>query len=192
MLENNLLQAEIGPDLVYPGHPFPPNLCLMLTRFPSGFRELALSRKLSMQCINFINLIVLSLKDGCEVKDALSATSDELLGKPRLTTLERLLATALSARNIYAERKITTPNPVYSIYVQKQVVLLASSPDIQFCDPDVLNWSCLMLRATTEKGTDSWRWADTKLRMTAMTDKRQDELGASFLPIMQDTLSLGH
>jgi hypothetical protein len=40
-----------------------------------------------------------------------------------------------------------------------------------------------MLRVTTEKGIESWRWANAKLGMGEVSDTRHKELGNAFLPI---------
>lgn len=183
MRDNNLLHAETDTELTYPKHPFSADLCRKLTGFPRGFREMALSRKLSIECIDYVHLMVLSSKDGSKSTEALSGASDEFLGRSGLTTLERLLATAVCAYNINAERSFITPNPLSLMYVEEQVRIIASSRDMDRCDKDVLEWACLMLRATTEKGTESWRWADTRLRIRTVSDARRKDLGEAFLPI---------
>jgi hypothetical protein len=87
---------------------------------------------------------VLSSRDGSESTEALSDTSDKLLGRSGLTTLERLLATALCAYNTYAERSFIMPNPLWLMYVEEQVRIVASCPDIDRCDLDVLDWACML------------------------------------------------
>ena len=180
--ESSLLYGKAGIDLVYPRHPFPADLCLRLTSFPAGFRELALTRKLSMQSIDFIHLVLLSSRDSGEVSSALSSTSDELLGKPGLTTLERLIAIALSAYNALRSAR---PIPVFLLYFQEQVRILASKPDICTCDLGVLDWACMMIRTFTETDTGSWRWADSMLQGKYLSDLRREQLNEAFLPVPQ-------
>lgn len=182
MQKNSPLYGKTSSDLVYPKHPFPADLCLKLTSFPAGFRELALSKKLSIQSIDFVDLVLIAARDSGEVSSALSSTSDELLGKPGLTTLERLVAIALGA---YNARQSSRPIPVFLVYLQEQVKILASKSDIYTCDPDVLDWACLILRASTERNTGSWRWADSKLQGNDLSELRRKQLEEAFLPIPQ-------
>jgi hypothetical protein len=191
--ETNLQNTGVKSELTYPEHPFPADLCLKLTAFPNGFRELALTGRLSIQCIHFVHLIVLlSSKSGCDVPTHLSLLSDELLGKSGLTTLERLLASTLSAYNILvcSERQVASPNPAWSMYINQQIERSVSSPALDSCDRDFMDWTCLMLKATTEKDTVSWQWANAQLQRRIVSDDRREELGNAFIPIPRGASSL--
>jgi hypothetical protein len=190
MLQTTSLYREMAGDVFYPEHPFSAELCTKLTRFPPGFRELALSRKLSVDCVDYIHLIVVACTDGLEHNEALSIPPDGILGRSGLTTLERLLATALSTYGFYVERRTRSPSTSFVMYVQQQVRLLAFSAEIFTCDPDVLAWSCLMLRATADPSSDLWRWADARLRTMGVSASRQVELGEAFLPIPRPNVAL--
>jgi hypothetical protein len=190
MLENRQpvsLGGKTGPKLFYPKHPFPPQLCQKIGRFSTGFQELALSRKLTIQLIDFLYLTVLSAQVSCEEAGALSSTADEVLGIPGLTTLERVLGTALTTYNIHAERNLRTPSPSFRLYIQSQFRVVVARSDILACDPDALDWACLIFKATTKEDTDSWRWAAARLCGIQTSDSRQQFLGRSFLPIPQAT-----
>ena len=183
--------ADVKPSLTYPAHPFPPALCLKITAFPRGFQELALARKLSIECINFVHLIVLTSKAGYEVPTHLTLVSDKLLGESRLTTLERLLVSTLSSYDIYvsSERQVASPNPAWSMYVDQQVEKSVSSDSLNL-DTDLTDWTCLMLRATTGKNTASWHWADAQLQKRIMSDDRREKLEKDFISIPRHASSL--
>src|SRR6201996_2109601 len=40
--------------LTYPGHPFLPDLCAIISRLPEGFAEVALSRGIAVEVISFL------------------------------------------------------------------------------------------------------------------------------------------
>ena len=40
--------------LTYPGHPFPPDLCEVVSKLPEGFSEVALSRSIATELISFL------------------------------------------------------------------------------------------------------------------------------------------
>ena len=40
--------------LTYPGHPFPPDLCSVISKLPEGFAEVALSRSIAVEFISFL------------------------------------------------------------------------------------------------------------------------------------------
>jgi hypothetical protein len=181
--------GEVETKLLYPEHPFPPHLCQKITRLSVRFQELALSKKLSIQFIDFLHLTVLSAQGSCEETGALSTTADEVLGISGLTTLERVLATALTTYNLYTERNCMTPSPSYGLYIQRQFRVLGAKPDILVCDTDAMEWAYLMIRATTEKDTDLWQWADARLRAMQVSDSKQHQLGRAFFPIPQTTSS---
>lgn len=187
--ENDPLHTEIEAELVYLKHPFDPDLCSKLTKLPAGFRNLALSRKLSIQCVDFIQDIMLTAEGDNDESSGISKTSDMLLRKPGLTILERLLATALSTYMALGHTQTSAPNPNYVMLIQHQIKLFASSEAWYSCSLDVLDWACLMLRATTERNTASWRWADATLHTRKISDERRAALGVAFLPIPPDVCS---
>jgi hypothetical protein len=179
------LSGDIDTKLSYPAYPFPPHLCRKISRFSPGFQNLATSRKLSVQVINFFSLTVFSGRSSSEEAGALSTTADEVLSISELTTLERVLGIALTMYSIYAERSLRTPIPSFFSYIQSQFRVLTERTDLLSCDRDALDWACLIFIATTEESTDSWQWADGRLRVMQISERRQRELGQAFLPIPQ-------
>jgi hypothetical protein len=179
----DLQNVEVQQELIYPEHPFHADLCRKVTAFPDGFRELALAGKLSLQCIHYVHLVLqLSQNNGYEV---LSLAWDELLGKPGLSVLERLMGSTLSAYTVLvcSERQVASPNPAWLRYIHQQIERSVSSPDQAFCDQDFVDWTCLMLRAATEKDTKSWRWANAQLKGGIVSHDRREELSNAFIPI---------
>jgi hypothetical protein len=178
-LQRILVHKSAAPELIYPEHPFSPDLCRKITAFPSGFRELALSRKLSMRFIDHLHLIL----RGDESK--IGANSMDLLNCTHGTTLERTLAIVLSAYTMFLERNLTKrPPSLYpTIYLQRQTKLLISDPDLRSCHSNVLAWGCLVLKSTTESDTDLWKWTDAQLHTMRVTEGRRKELEDSFLTI---------
>ena len=71
------------------------------------------------------------------------------------------------------------------MYVQQQVRILAASSEIHTCDPDVLTWACLMLRATTEKGDELRQRANARLCLIEVSESKQNELEDAFLLLPQ-------
>lgn len=179
------LGGETKIELFYPSHPFPTYLCQKIARLSPGFRELALSQKFSVQFIDFLYLTTLSAQLSSEDTGTLSVTADEVLGMSSLTTLERVLGTALTTYNIYLERRFRTLTGTHQFYVQRRFEVLIAMPDILGCNADALQWACLILRATTEENTDTWRWANARLRAMQVSDCRQRVLERAFLPIPQ-------
>jgi hypothetical protein len=129
------LSGDIDTKLSYPAHPFPPHLCREISRFSPGFQNLATSRKLSVQFINFFSLTVFSGRSSSEEAGALSTTADEVLGISELTTLERVLGIALTTYSIYAERSLRTPIPSFFPYIQSQFRALTERPDLTLPNP---------------------------------------------------------
>ena len=179
------LDSSSGSTLVYPEHPFPPSLCEAIPRSPTGFRDLALSRKLSLQIMAFLCLTLEFAGTSGKEDIIVSMTADAVLIIATLTTLERVLAAALGTYNVYAERNLRPPNPICRLYIQSHFTVLAENLNLGSCDPDALEWACLMLKATTEKGSNIWRWADRQLRRTCPNECRQRELSRAFLPVPQ-------
>jgi hypothetical protein len=96
-----------------------------------------------------------------------------------------LLGIALTTYSIYAERNLRTSIPSFFSYIQSQFRALTERPDLLSCDRDALEWACLIFIATTKESTDSWQWADGRLRVMRISERRQRELGQAFLPIPQ-------
>jgi hypothetical protein len=173
------VKNSAAPEISYPKHPYSPDLCRKITAFPPGFREPASSRKLSIQFIDNLYLVITHEESG------IRSDSMDLLDCKYETTLERMLAIVISAYTMFLERHITKRSPwlVSLIYLQRQTKLLISDPDLQSCDSNALAWSCLVLKATTESDTDLWKWADAQLRMMLVTEDRRRELENAFLMI---------
>jgi hypothetical protein len=57
---NDFKPVQFQQELIYPEYPCPrhTDLYRKVAVFPSGFRELALSGKLSLQCIRYIDLVL--------------------------------------------------------------------------------------------------------------------------------------
>jgi len=108
------LHSSVATKLVYPDHPFSPDLCRKITTFSPSFREMALSRKLSVQVIDHLYLVVTLGRS-----DIASNTLD-LLGYSYETTMERMLAITLGTYTIYMRRHLTndSTSPMLLIYLQ--------------------------------------------------------------------------
>ena len=109
----------------------------------------------------------------------------DILGSPNITTLERLLAIAVSAYTAFVERPISTilTSPVSMLHLQAQVKLLAVDAGLPSCGTDPLAWSCLVLKATFEDHSDTWEWAHARLSELKVTAGRLTELEKAFLPL---------
>jgi hypothetical protein len=69
------------------------------------------------------------------------------------------------------------------MYLDQQIERSVSSPDLDSCDQDFMDWTCLMLRAITANDTKSWRWANARLKGRIVSDERWEELEKAFIPI---------
>lgn len=84
----------------YPRHPFPPALSICLSKLPVGLREAALSRKLSIEVLNFlrnVNTWTTTYDDERKGKYYLEglkliSNATELMGKYNISSGERILS----------------------------------------------------------------------------------------------------
>lgn len=149
---NRLTEGKVQQELTYPEHPFRADLCRKVSAFPDGFRELALSGKLNLQCIHYVHLVLqLSKNNGYDI---LSLAWDELLGKPGLSVLERLMGSTLSAYTVLvcSERQVASPNPACLVYIHQQIERSVSSPDLDFCDHGIRGLDLLNAQSSNREG----------------------------------------
>lgn len=167
----------------YPQHPFPPTLSHKITRFPIGFRESALRNELSLQFIDYLDVTLQWVRDEDSIMRLKRPVQHEILSI-RLSFVERLLATAILAYSNFLERtKRSRQNKVGEQTVQSQVRLLSVQEKVTNCDDDLLYWVCLMLRATTSEGTESWGWANAFLCPISVSRQEEEKLERMFLPV---------
>ena len=168
----------------YPRHPFPPALSRKISKYPQGFRESALRKELSLQFIDYLDLTLQWTRDDTGKVRLKTSGQYEILGMPKLSRVERLLATAVQAYSNFIERtEHARENKVTEQTVQTQVHVLSAQEHTTKCDRDLLTWVCLMLRATTSRGTDSWRWANAWLCSIDVSKQGEQKLGRMFLPV---------
>src|SRR5690348_1613824 len=74
--------------LTYPGHPFLPDLCSVITLLPEGFAEVALSRCIAVEVISFL---------------------------VKLTELIRWIATPANERDVAAKPDMTMQRAIYDL-----------------------------------------------------------------------------
>jgi hypothetical protein len=119
----------------------------------------------------------------------------EILNVPGLTKTERLLTVALQAYINYIER---TERPGTKTVTELEIGILKStvteldiellkrtvgaSQSFMHIDEEVLMWACLMVKATTDSGSDAQRWVDTVFSFKKFDYGRQEHLEARFLP----------
>lgn len=113
----------------------------------------------------------------------LPSEAEVFLGSmPSFTTSEILVATAIGACSLRfaAEGGNTIPQ----LHLQAQAQQLASDAEgLARCNQDAVLWAQLMIRATTERTTSSWRWASSSLSLVMVTEKKLHEIGKAFHPI---------
>jgi len=177
--------------LVYPKYPFDWAFYEVISGLPDGFQKLALRERLSMQFILVLDeaMGIIRRTQGFGAQIAMGGCIDRVATAGDLTQMERLLAHTLHAYCFHSERS-SAPEAV----LQLQANLGSLSPDrgtyvLGEPEEDALDWAACIICATTEKGSDAWKWADRILRctngtrLTLMSENRRTLLEKTFFEI---------
>jgi hypothetical protein len=159
--KTDVKQAE---RLIYP---FSPALCYQISKLPSSFRELALRRRLSLQFIGMMEEVLNRMKDdNAPSAVAINSIMDSVISRPELTSLERILA--VTVMSCCAFRVQGREGMAPSVEICRQVharhfplgrgMYSAGSPE-----DDALDWAALALRATTNRDSTTWNWANQRI-----------------------------
>jgi hypothetical protein len=152
---------------------------------------------LSLSLIDFIEQLGSHLEENTTTKAVSSCTAAYLmlLDFPELTALERWIVSTLLSFCVSIDRMLRGPgfaNPVHTLRVDAQVMLLIKEDLSTSCDPDFLAWAAFVLRATTEPGTGSRQWADRFVGSVPSKEMREKELEKLFWPIPKVRLAGGN
>lgn len=176
--------------LTYPAHPFSPALCNQISKLPSGFRELALRHRLSLQFINVMEDVLQRMEDeNAPSSVAITSIMEDVITHPDLTALERALANAVISCCIAKVRKREGVPP--SVEIARQLharsfpfgrgMYSEGSPE-----EDSFDWAALVLRATSNKDSIAWNWANQRINSGStglVLGARGTDLQKSFLEI---------
>lgn len=174
--------TEVRPS--YPGHPFPSALSSKLTHFPPAFRTLALRQELSLESINYFELLFNWLQRFPRLPYSITELSHEVLNIPELGMTERLLVIGCQAylnQLEGVERGWINANSERKVW--RSVQQLDRNCCIAESDREVLEWSCLMLTASVDKASTTWCWANCILLSLLMNAEKRLQLGMIFIPI---------
>jgi hypothetical protein len=176
------LVADATPS--YPVHPLPSALGSKLMHFPPAFHRLALQQKLSLESIDYFELLFAWLDRLPRSPYSITELSHNVLSMPEFGLTERILVIGCQTYlnhlegvergwiNANSERK-----------VRRSVQQLDGDRCKVECNQDALVWSCLMVTATVEAASNTWFWADGILSDLKMTTERRLYLGQDFIPL---------
>jgi hypothetical protein len=176
------LVADATPS--YSVHPFPSALCTKLMHLPPAFRRLAFRQKLSLESIDYFELLFAWLECLPRSPYSLTELSHEVLSMPESGLTERILVIGCQTYlnhlegvergwiNADSERK-----------VRRSIQQLDGERCMLECDQDGLVWSCLIVAATVEPASSTWVWADGILSDLKMTPERRLYLEKDFIPL---------
>lgn len=119
--------TESKIQLEYPIHPFPPKLCILISKLPIGFGELSLSGTLSIQIITILSHVsqwIEQLQHGRKQGTGSLGEANgtyfkqthaclELVGHPKLKLAERILCFALVACTLETYSKSRQASPIH-------------------------------------------------------------------------------
>lgn len=170
----------------YAAHSYPPIILAKINALPTGFQNVALTRRLSIQFINALHLVIVNIS-----RDRLAFRSDSfmahgILGVPALTTIERLLGTSLLAYTmLLAAVLLDDANSAAEMHFELQMKLLMSSSGMWVCCPELLAWLGLVLGEMERQVSWVGRWAARLVGDGGSEDAAwgRKELERSFLPI---------
>ena len=179
-------KARVTTSLFYPKHPYSADLYTQISLLPSGFADLSMTGELSTQFISMLARWYRSpLHETKRLRSLihLPPEAEVFLGSmPSFTISELLVATAIGAYSLCftAEGGNTIPH----LHLQAQAQQLASdAKGLVRCDQKLVLWAQSMIRATTERTTSSWRWANSRLSLVMVTEQKLQEIGDAFFPI---------
>ena len=158
--------------LVYPDHTFEPSICTVIAQFPPAFRELALQRKLSVQFMHVLGLVLNGMAGGqppAGIGSPALGTMDDLLTNPDIHTVERVLAVALICCSLFPVRAHGMVHPIVEVSIQAHARSFppgrGTSSD-GLCEDEALDWAALVFYFTIEKGSVAWTWAIDRMVAT--------------------------
>ena len=163
-----IVDPHVESGLVYPEHPFDPSLCSQIAKFSTGFRELALQKRLCLQFIRTLEEVLRRMEDANNAPSAVAITSvmDSVICKPELTTLERVLAIAVISCCVFRARKREGVPPTVEIGIQLHARSFPQGRELYYGDApqeNALDWAALALKSTADKGTTAWTWANRRI-----------------------------
>ena len=183
-----------------PSHPFPADVCVAMSKFPHGFEELGLCRRLTYAMISFVQLGLERFRSNDD-QNVLQfwPQADEIL-KMSPSGLERLLIITFFEYAHWMDkvRKFSlTSHVTIDLSMQAQITLLndLSVFEIENAYQDdgiwvgsgivfeAVVWCAMVLRAGTLERTNTHKWAVSQLSQMDITKLDQAELEADFLPL---------
>ena len=163
--KTDVKQAETG--LKYPDHPFSPALCYQISKLPSSFRELALRRRLSLQFIGVMEETLHRMKDNNATSSvAIISIMDHFITRPEVTSLERILAITVISCCAFKAKAREGISPSVEIARQLHARSFPSGRGMYSegsPEEDSLDWAALVLRATTNRDSTTWNWANQRI-----------------------------
>ena len=192
LTNSHLTKASTSTSLSYPRQPYPADLRTQISLLPTGFADLCMTGELSTRFISMLAHWYNSpIHETTHLKSIvhLPPEAEVFLGSlPSFTTSELLVATAIGAYSLSfaAEGGNTIPQ----LHLQAQAQQVASDlKGLGQINEDAVLWAQLMIRATTERKTFSWQWANRNLSLVEVTEKRVLAIGIAFFPIPNSWLS---
>ena len=173
----------------YPDHPFSSTICHRIAKFNYGFCELALRRKVSLQFIHVLE-VVLDMAQDQDTPKAFSpvyGVIEDLITRPELPTLERVLSVALLVYCLSAAQAQRTIPPILEFSIQAHARSFPPGRTIsggESLEEEALDWAALVLWFNIEEGSIAWTWANKRMRQLPeglFTESYQCKLQESFL-----------
>jgi hypothetical protein len=184
-----LVNRKAQKILVYPSHPFEPSICTVIAQFPTAFRELALKRKLSVQFMHILTVVLNGISAGkhpAAVGSPDLGTIDDLLSNPDLHTVERVLAVAIISCSLYSARALKMVHPIVEMALQAHARSFPSARGAARDEEEAMDWAALVLYSTIDQGSAAWTWAIDRMVNApgdVFADSRQRELQEAFFTI---------
>jgi hypothetical protein len=185
-----IVDTHVESGLVYPEHPFEPSLCSQISKFSTGFRELALQQRFCVQFIRTLEEVLRRMEDADNAPSAVAIASvmDCVICKPELTTLERVLAIAVLSCCVFRARKREGIPPSVEMSMQLHARSFPPGRELYYGNTpqeNALDWAALALRSTIGKGTTAWTWANRRITTgnASLLEAERCELEQKFLNI---------
>ena len=179
------LNAKATKPLVYPRHPYSADLRAQISSIPKGFANLASTGELSTRFISMLVHWHCSPLHKSPLKSFthLPPEAAVFLGSlPSFTVSELLVGTAIGSYSLCFAAK--GGNTIPELHLRAQVQQLASdATGLGRINQDAVRWAQLMIRATNERRTVSWQWADRCLSLVKVTEEKFYEIEDAFHPL---------
>jgi hypothetical protein len=160
-----------------------------LATFPPGFRRLAVNGELSKATMNYLEALFPWMHDRSRSQRFVPEPRHEILITD-LSTTEKLLVIALQVYLNHFMRLNQHPvDDTSELSVYLTIKPLLQDHFMPECHEDALTWSLIMLATALPPETDSWLRANRALERKAVTKAKRKELGRSFLPFPDFSLS---